>query len=136
MGEHAPSTPLFSRANTEEKGNAIASFVLITPLVLLVLFGAITLISALQLRFLAEDAAFEGAKAGALSGGDSALAESRTREALKVVFDGEYCANPDVRTNVFPDRGIEVSVHCPAQNNMSFGSFMPEMTVSAYAHIE
>lgn len=136
MDGNASRTSFGLRANMGEKGNAIASFVLITPLVLLVLFGAIALISALHLRFLAEDAAFEGAKAGALSGGDSALAENRTREALEVVFDGKYCANPDITTSVFPDRGFEVSIHCPPQNNMWFGSFMPEMTVSAYAHIE
>ena len=46
-----------------EQGNAIAAFVLIIPLVLFVLFALISLIYALHIRFLAEDAAFEGAKA-------------------------------------------------------------------------
>lgn len=126
----------FAPSDSGEEGNAIAAFVFIIPLVLLVLFSLIALIYALHIRFLAEDAAFEGAKAGSLSGGDSVLAESRTRDVLSVVFNGEYCANPDITTNVFPNRSIEVSLHCPSQNSPWFGMYLPDMTVSAYAHIE
>ncbi|MBR6458976.1 MAG: pilus assembly protein [Actinomycetaceae bacterium] len=127
---------IFLPEDREEKGNAIAGFVLIIPLVFLVLFALISLIYGLHIRFLAEDAAFEGAKAGSLSGGDSVLAERRTRDVLAMAFKGEYCANPDITSQLLPDEGIEVSLHCPAHNSSWFGTSLPEVTVSAYAHIE
>lgn len=120
----------------DEKGNAIAAFVLIIPLVLLVLFSLVSLIYALYIRAALEDAAFEGAKAGSLSGGDSALAESHTRDVLDIMFNEEYCVNPDITSRLLPDRSIEVSIHCPVYDSLWFGSSLPEMTVSTYAHIE
>lgn len=120
----------------EEKGNAIAAFILIVPLLFFVLFALISLIYALHIRFLAEDAVFEGAKAGSLSGGDSAFAEKRTRDVIEAVFNAEYCANPDITSQILPDESIEVSLHCPAQNSSWLGTSLPEMTVRAYAHIE
>lgn len=119
-----------------EKGNAIAAFVLIIPLLLLVLFALVSLIYGLHIRFLVEEAAFEGAKAGSLSGGNSVLAERRTRDVVAMAFNGEYCANPDITSQLLPDEGIEVSLHCPAHNSSWFGTSLPEVTVSAYAHIE
>lgn len=119
-----------------ETGNAVAAFVLIIPLVLFVFVSLISLVYALHIRFLAEDAVFEGAKAGALSGGDTSLAESRTRDALVTVFGQEYCSSPDIASRILPDRSIEVSLHCPAQEGLWFSNSLPEVQVSAYARIE
>ena len=123
-------------ADTRETGNAIAAFVLIIPLVLFVFFALVSIVYTLHIRFLAEDAVFEGAKVASRSGGDSALAESRTRDALNAVFHDEYCANPDINSRILPDRSIEVSLYCPPQESLWPTNSIPEIKVSAYAHIE
>ena len=123
-------------ADIGETGNTIAAFVLIIPLVLTVFFALVSLVYALHIRFLAEDAVFEGAKAASRSGGDITLAESRTREVLTTAFHDEYCASPDIQSRILPDRSIEVSLYCPPQEVLWPTNSMPEIKVSAHAHIE
>lgn len=131
-----PSRRSTVSSDASETGNAIAAFVLIIPLVLLVLFSLMSLIYALHIRFLAEDAVFEGAKAGSLAGGDIILAERRTRDVLVEVLREEYCASPDIQARILPNRSIEVSLYCPAQEGLLPTHSIPEVAVSAHAHIE
>ncbi|MBR5950973.1 MAG: pilus assembly protein [Actinomycetaceae bacterium] len=136
MKNGASSQCATATKGTGEKGNAVAGFVLVAPLVVFVLFVLVTLTYALHIRFIAQDAVREGARYASLSGGDTVLAQSRTREVLDSVFGDEYCVSPEITTRRLAGESIEVSLRCPVQNSFWGAISLPEMTVSAYAHIE
>lgn len=69
-------------ALSHERGSAVAEYVLVSGLLLVVVLGVVQLAFGLWIRTALIDAAAEGARYAALHGADPAGAEQRVREVL------------------------------------------------------
>jgi Flp pilus assembly protein TadG len=65
-----------------DDGSAVVEFVVVVPLLVLLLLAVVQVGLALHVRSTLVSAAAEGARVAAVAGGDRAVAERRTREAL------------------------------------------------------
>lgn len=71
-----------TRARRTDEGSAVVEFVVVVPLLVLLLLAVVQVGLALHVRSTLVSAAAEGARVAAVAGGDSTVAERRTREAL------------------------------------------------------
>lgn len=72
----------------EDRGSSVVEFALVAPLVLAVAVGVLQVVLALHVRSTLTAAAAEGARAGALAGSSTVVAERRTRDVLANVLGG------------------------------------------------
>ncbi|MFM7213058.1 MAG: TadE family protein [Actinomycetota bacterium] len=73
----------------EDRGSSVIEFALVAPLVLAVAVGVLQVVLALHVRSTLTAAAAEGARAGALAGSSTLVAERRTREVLSDALGGD-----------------------------------------------
>lgn len=69
-----------------ERGSEVIEFVILFPILVFLIFGAITFFLATYSKIIIADAAREGARAGALAASDSI--ESTARDKVREVIDG------------------------------------------------
>lgn len=73
----------------DDRGSSVVEFALVAPLLLAVAVGVLQVVLALHVRSTLTAAAAEGARAGALAGSSTLVAERRTREVLADALGGE-----------------------------------------------
>jgi len=81
----------------EDRGSSVVEFALVAPLVLAVAVGILQIVLALHVRSTLTAAAAEGARAGALAGSSTLVAERRTRDVLANVLGGAAAERVEAR---------------------------------------
>ena len=120
-----------------QRGSSVAQFALIAPVLLMVLVSLMSLVSFLYVRTLAYDAASQGARAGALSGGSHTAAYERTEQLLNYVVGTGATSNITVTTvNIDNVPSIHVSVTVPVPLSCPLCLSDSEVDADAYAYIE
>jgi len=95
----------------EDRGSSVVEFALVAPLVLAVAVGVLQVVLALHVRSTLTAAAAEGARAGALAGSSTVVAERRTRDVLANVLGGGAAERVEAyRTRVDGVPVVRVSV--------------------------
>lgn len=95
----------------EDRGSSVVEFALVAPLVLAVAVGVLQVVLALHVRSTLTAAAAEGARAGALAGSSTVVAERRTRDVLANVLGGEAAERVEAyRTRIDGVPVVRVSV--------------------------
>ncbi|WP_075972432.1 TadE/TadG family type IV pilus assembly protein [Glutamicibacter halophytocola] len=103
--------PVFRRFFGESKGSAVAEFVMITTLLVLIALTLIQLALVLHVRNTLIDAAANGAHYGALANRSTADAQDRTRHLITESLHSGFAGNISVRSaNVGEGSVITVSV--------------------------
>lgn len=120
----------------DDTGSAVAEFVMMSGLVLLLTLGVFQLAFALHVRVTLIDCAGEGARAAAAVGADLAVAKDRTATLINSALHSSYSKN--IGTAVVEREGVqlvEVTVNSPLP---MLGFFGPEsvITVTGHALIE
>ena len=137
--QRAPAIPRASASTCAhgrgpaESGQAVAGFVMVVPLLLMVALALLGLATALHVRLIILDSAAEGARLGAYTNLD--LARTRTSELISAALPHEYGEN--IRAAYRDVRGVsvvEVTVVSPIP---ILGMIGPTtMEVRAHAAIE
>src|SRR5690625_1215129 len=78
------------RRPDRERGSAVAEFVMISPLMLVLALGVFQLAFALHVRVTLSDCAGEGARAAAAVGADLQVAKDRTRTLINTALHSPY----------------------------------------------
>ena len=95
----------------EDRGSSVVEFALVAPLVLAVAVGVLQVVLALHVRSTLTAAAAEGARAGALAGSSTVVAERRTRDVLANVLGGGVAERVEAyRTRIDGVPVVRVSV--------------------------
>ncbi len=98
----------------EERGSAVAEFVLVAALVLALFLGVVQVALALHVRSLVVDAAAEGARIAARADRDLADGAQRTRALLTASLSESYARDVAVRTTTLDGLPVvEVTVRAP-----------------------
>ena len=100
----------------DDRGSAVLDVALVAPLLLLVALGVVQVGLAVYVRSTLASAAAEGARVSAVSGGDAAIGERRTRSALDAtIADGVVESVVARRTLVggMPVVDVEVRARLP-----------------------
>lgn len=98
----------------EERGSAVAEFVLVAALVLALFLGVVQVALALHVRSLVVDAAAEGARIAARADRDPADGAQRTRDLLTASLSASYARDIAVRTTTIDGLAVvEVTVRAP-----------------------
>lgn len=96
----------------EDRGSSVVEFALVAPLVLAVAVGVLQVVLALHVRSTLTAAAAEGARAGALAGSSTVVAERRTRDVLANVLGGGAAERVEAyRTRIDGVPVVRVSVN-------------------------
>ncbi|MFM8773418.1 MAG: pilus assembly protein, partial [Actinomycetota bacterium] len=100
----------------DDRGCAVIEFALAAPLVLGVAVGGLLVVLALQVLSTLPAAAAEGARAGALAGSSTLVAERRTREVLSDALGGDAAESVKaqrIRLDGVPAVRVSVSGRLP-----------------------
>ncbi|MBM3689292.1 MAG: pilus assembly protein [Actinobacteria bacterium] len=81
----------------EDRGSSVIEFALVAPLILVIAVGVLQVVLALHVRSTLTAAAAEGARAGALAGSSTLVAERRTREVLSDALGGDAAESVKVQ---------------------------------------
>lgn len=120
----------------KERGSAVAEFVMISALMLVLALGVFQLAFALHVRVTLIDCAGEGARAAAAVGADLQVAKDRTRTLINTALHSSYSS--DISTAVVEREGIElleVTVQAPLPM-IGFIGPGSGLTVTGHAVIE
>ena len=103
-----------AQGRTGEEGSAVAEFVLVAALVLVLFLGVVQVAFAMHVRALAVDAAAEGARVAARADRDLAAGERRTRDLLGASLSGRYARDVVARSATLDGLPVvEVTVRAP-----------------------
>lgn len=102
------------RTLRSERGNAIAEFGLVAPLLVLIALAILQLALFQHVRNVLVDAAGQGARQGALHGAEPAAGAARTAEVIDAALGDGYPAETDA-TTVTVDGAVTVRVTVTAQ---------------------
>lgn len=100
----------------DDRGSSVVEFALVAPLVLAVAVGVLQVALALHVRSTLTAAAAEGARAGALAGSNTVVAERRTRDVLADALGGdaaERIAADRVRIDGVPVVRVSITSRLP-----------------------
>lgn len=100
-------------ADRSERGNAVAEFALVAPMLILMVLGLLSLALTMHVRSVITDAAAEGARLGAHSGSPE-QAQARTAELVGATLGAEYATAVQASRVATPaGPAISVSVRAP-----------------------
>ena len=126
-----------SRVNIHgERGSAVAEFIMVSGLLVLLVLAVFQLAFALHVRVTLIDCAGEGARAAAVIGSDVEVGAARTRALIASALPDEYAANVTAtRTQRSEMELLQVTVTAPLP---LIGIFGPKsaITVSGHAIVE
>jgi Flp pilus assembly protein TadG len=98
----------------DERGSAVAEFVLVAALVLALFLGVVQVALAMHVRALVIDAAAEGARVAARADRDLADGAQRTRDLLTASLSASYARDIEVRSTTLDGLPVvEVTVQAP-----------------------
>jgi len=103
-------------ARRDDRGSAALDVALVAPLLLLVALGVVQVGLAVYVRSTLASAAAEGARVSAVSGGDAAIGERRTRSALGATIADGVVESVVARSTVvsgIPVVDVEVRARLP-----------------------
>jgi Flp pilus assembly protein TadG len=98
----------------DERGSAVAEFVLVAALVLALFLGVVQVALAMHVRALVIDAAAEGARVAARADRELADGAQRTRDLLTASLSASYARDVAVRSTTLDGLPVvEVTVQAP-----------------------
>lgn len=98
----------------DDSGSAVAEFVMVSGLLLLLALGLVQLALALHVRNTVIDAAAEGARFGSLADRTAADGAARASELITTAIGGSYAQDVSVATTTFLGRpSLVVTVRAP-----------------------
>ncbi len=98
----------------DERGSAVAEFVLVAALVLALFLGVVQVALAMHVRALVIDAAAEGARVAARADRDLGDGAQRTRDLLTASLNASYARDVSVRSTTLDGLPVvEVTVQAP-----------------------
>lgn len=121
-----------SRDERNDRGSAVAEFVMVSALIMVLALGVFQLAFALHVRVTLIDCAGEGARAAAALGADTKTGVDRTRALIESAVNPSYAQN--IKASVIEKEGlelVEISVEAPLP---LLGYFGPDTTLSIKGH--
>ncbi len=111
FSNHTPQTH-------HRRGATVVEFALMAPIAFLLTFGLIEFSRVNMIRNTAQNAAYEGARAAIIPGGDAAVAKKSAEDVLETirVKEATVTVTPETITNSTPR--ISVTISIPLGKNM------------------